>query len=97
MGGAVRTHRYRITISGGLDESERELFEDFDIQPSARDTVLTGELDQAALHGTLSRIRWLGLELVEVRRLSTTPAEDEDPAPSVPRSARSARRGLPAA
>jgi len=70
MGGAVRTHRYRITISGGLDESERELFEDFDIQSSARDTVLTGELDQAALHGTLSRIRWLGLELVEVRRLS---------------------------
>ena len=66
----MRTHRYRITISGGLNESEREMFEDFDIQSSATDTVLTGELDQAALYGALNRIRWLGRELVEVRRLS---------------------------
>jgi hypothetical protein len=37
-----------------------------------RDTVLSGVVpDQAALHGVLSRIEAMGLELVEVRRLPT--------------------------
>ena len=36
------------------------------------ETVLRGEsLDQAALHGVLERVRELGLELLEVRRLPT--------------------------
>jgi len=37
-----------------------------------RDTVLSGVVpDQAALHGILSRIEAMGLELVEVRRVPT--------------------------
>ena len=37
-----------------------------------RDTVLSGVVpDQAALHGILSRIESMGLELVEVRRVPT--------------------------
>jgi hypothetical protein len=32
-------------------------------------TVLTGSLDQAALHGVLAEIAALGLVLVEVRRV----------------------------
>jgi len=37
-----------------------------------RDTVLRGVVpDQAALHGILSRIEAMGLELVEVRRVPT--------------------------
>jgi hypothetical protein len=39
------------------------------------ETVLHGELvDQAALHGVLDRVRALGLELMEVRRLPTNDA-----------------------
>ena len=66
----MRTYRYRITVSGGLDETGREVFEDFNIQAEGANSVLTADLDQAALYGALNRIRWLGLELVEVRRLA---------------------------
>jgi hypothetical protein len=69
-GGDVRTHRYRITISGGLDEAGREVLADFAIEPDGGDTVLIRDLDQAALYGALNRIQWLGLDLVEVRRLA---------------------------
>lgn len=62
------TRRYRITIAGHLGEAGREAFTDFDIERKGPDTVLAGDLDQAALHGALSRILSLGLELVELRR-----------------------------
>jgi hypothetical protein len=68
MGGTVRTHRYRITISGGLGDIGREAFEDFLVEPNGTYTVLVGDLDQAALHGALNRLLSLGLELVELRR-----------------------------
>ena len=66
----MRTHSYRITISGGLGEIGREAFSDFRIETDGGDTVLIGTLDQAALYGTLNRILSLGFELVELRRLS---------------------------
>ena len=66
----MRTHRYRITVAGGLDEAGREAFGDFEIEPHGTNTVLTGDLDQAALHGALNRIQSLGLELLEARRLT---------------------------
>jgi hypothetical protein len=69
----MRTHRYRITVSGRLDETGREAFGDFDIRPDGADTVLTADLDQAALHGALNRIGQLGLDLVQVCRLSDEP------------------------
>ena len=71
----MRTHSYRITIAGGLGEIGREAFGDFRIEADGGDTVLTGNLDQAALYGTLNRILSLGFELVELRRLpaGTTP------------------------
>ncbi|GID25544.1 hypothetical protein [Paractinoplanes brasiliensis] len=34
---------------------------------------LSGEMDQSALHGVLERIRFLGLELIDVRRTPGTP------------------------
>jgi hypothetical protein len=66
----MRAHRYRITISGGLGETLREALADLDITRDGPNTVLTGDLDQAALHGALDRIQALGLELVEVHRLA---------------------------
>jgi hypothetical protein len=66
----VRTHRYRITIAGGLGEIGREAFADFAIETNSANTVLTGTLDQAALYGALNRILALGMELVELSRLN---------------------------
>jgi hypothetical protein len=65
----VRTYRYRITISGELSETGREVFSDFRIECHGTYTVLVGDLDQAAVFGTLHRIRALGLELLGLERL----------------------------
>ena len=68
--GDVRTHTYRITIAGGLGEIGREAFSNFRVEANSTDTVLIGELDQAALYGTLNRILSLGFELLALRRLT---------------------------
>ena len=65
----MRTHRYRITIAGRLGPAAKEAFASFDITPDGLATALASEMDQAALHGALNRIRALGLELVGVDRL----------------------------
>jgi len=65
----LRTHRYRITISGRLGPAAIEAFASFDITLEGLATALASEMDQAALHGALNRIRSLGLELVGVDRL----------------------------
>jgi hypothetical protein len=73
MGGTVRTHRYRIAVAGGLGEIGREAFAEFLIEANGSNTVLIGDLDQAALYGALNQILSLGLELVEVSRLPAGP------------------------
>ncbi len=65
----MRTHSYRITIAGGLGEIGREAFGDFRIESNGINTVLTAEMDQAALSGALNRIMALGIELLELRCL----------------------------
>ena len=61
--------RFEIRIAGELDETSAAAFAHVDITYHGGDTVVTGELDQAGLHGVLERIRALGLDLVEVRRI----------------------------
>jgi hypothetical protein len=39
-------------------------------------TVLTADLAQSGLHALLDRVRDLGLELVDIRQMSTPPAEE---------------------
>ena len=76
LSGLVPTE-YLLAQVGNVDVAEQELR-----------TVLSGHfVDQAELHGFLERLRSLGLEVVEVRRVVAA-AEDEpagdDPPTSEP-------------
>jgi hypothetical protein len=73
----VRAHRYRIIVCGRLGQVYWEAFGGLQVKPSGAYTTLTGDLDQAALHGVLDRILTLALELelVEITRL---PPPDAD-------------------
>jgi hypothetical protein len=63
--------QYEISVRGHLGETMLSAFPALRAQPSGENTVLTGALpDQAALYGVLAEIEDLGLELIEVRRLS---------------------------
>ena len=60
---------YRIRFKGHLDEHWLRWFEELTVsQKPNGETVVSGEMDQAALHGVLNRIRDLGLELISVQR-----------------------------
>jgi hypothetical protein len=64
------TARYEIHIRGRVGPELAEVFEGLNAEVQPVETVLHGEIvDQAALHGVLDRVRALGLELTEVRRL----------------------------
>jgi len=73
-GDLVETDRhfatYQIRVKGHLDQRWTRWFEDFEIELSSNgETIISGPvMDQAALHGTLNRIRDLGLELISVER-----------------------------
>jgi hypothetical protein len=61
---------YQIRIRGRLGRTIRAAFPALRAEKQGEDTLLAGVLaDQAALHGVLTQIEALGLELVEVRRL----------------------------
>ena len=66
----MRARRYRITVCGRLGEVGHEAFGEFDIVSDGTNTELTGDLDQAALYGTLNRIWALGLELAGITLLA---------------------------
>jgi hypothetical protein len=62
---------YQIRIRGRLGRTIRAAFPALRAEVQGEDTLLAGILaDQAALHGVLTQIEALGLELVEVRRPS---------------------------
>jgi hypothetical protein len=59
--------KYEIRVRGALTARVATALEELAVCP---ELVLRGTLvDQAALHGALGRIRDLGLELVDVRRI----------------------------
>jgi hypothetical protein len=73
--GGMATARYAFRIRGrASDEALAALREELEVEvevhPEPTSTAIRGWLpDQAALYGMLTRIRLLGLELLEVRRL----------------------------
>jgi hypothetical protein len=70
----AKASQYEIHIGGLLSERLLAAFPELHARALGRVTVLVGDLsDQAALHGVLSRIESLGLELLEVRRNGSQP------------------------
>ena len=68
---------YRICIKGHLDERSLRYFEGlFLSQTPAGETIISGAMDQAALHGVLNRIRDLGLMLIDVQLIQSNDDRD---------------------
>jgi len=64
---------YEFRIIGRVSDSLLASFDGLEAEYAPAATVLHGtQLDQAALHGILERVRELGLELVEVRQVNGT-------------------------
>jgi hypothetical protein len=59
---------YEVRIAGQLDETPITAFADLAVISRGEVTVITGQFDQAALHGLLEMIRSLGVDLLEARR-----------------------------
>jgi hypothetical protein len=63
----TESRRYRIVVRGRLSSRFGSAFEGLELEPGVGETALTGDFtDQAQLHGVLSRLRDLGIELVSV-------------------------------
>jgi hypothetical protein len=63
------TFKYEVRVLGRVGPAAREAFADFHVHVEPIATVLSGDLDQAALHGLMERVQGLGLELVDVHRV----------------------------
>ena len=72
----------RITVRGRLTERLAAAFDGMTLMPRNGATDLVGEVvDQAQLHGLLTRIRDLGLELESMGVVDTDPDAAIDSAP----------------
>ena len=69
MSGTAPSAGYEIRVEGILDQRWTAWFEGLEITSDHSQTVISGPVDQAALHGLLNRVCDLGLVLVSVRRL----------------------------
>ena len=71
---------YEIRVAGHLSANWAARFEGLSMQHEPEgETVLSGSLDQAALHGVLVRIRDLGLNLISVNRVEAGDPTDDTP------------------
>lgn len=68
---------YEIRVAGTVPDQDLKDMGAV-ILPNHVNTVLYGISDQAALYGLLARLRALGLEVVEVRRVHEPVAEIDD-------------------
>ena len=65
----MKQQRYEIQVEGHLTVDWSDWFEGLTIRQEAEgETILSGPLDQAALHGILAKVRDLGLVLIAVNQ-----------------------------
>jgi len=78
---------YEIRIDGHLGEHWSAWFDGLTLtHESDGTTTLRGAVDQAGLHGLLSRVRDLGVTLISVKAIDVLlPAQPSD-APQIPKS-----------
>ena len=71
---------YEIRVKGHIGDSWSSWFEGLTIRhEESGETLLSGPLvDEAALHGVLMKIRDLGLPLLEVKRVATSIATNDE-------------------
>jgi hypothetical protein len=74
---------YTIRINGHLGAAVLSAFPALAPQHHGTHTVLTGLLDQSALYGVLAEIEALGLDLLEIQRLThrTSPEPGDQRSP----------------
>ena len=66
----MQQQHYEIRVEGHLAVDWSDWFEGLTVhQEASGETVLSGSLDQAALHGVLAKVRDLGLALLTVQRM----------------------------
>ena len=71
---------YEIRLKGRISDSLLASFDGLDADFEPAETVLrASQLDQAALHGVLERVRALGLELIEIRQVRPGKSGTEHP------------------
>jgi len=64
---------YEIRVTGHLSANWASRFEGLSMRHEPKgETVLSGLLDQAALHGALMKIRDMGLNLIAVNRVEAS-------------------------
>jgi hypothetical protein len=68
--GGPHDMRYDVTIMGEPGDLLRSAFSDVAVRRVPGMTVLSADLDQAALHGLLGRVADFGIELVGVQRVA---------------------------
>lgn len=63
--------QYEVRIAGPVDGTSRLALEDLGLPVTSGTlfVLICGEMDQPLLHGLLARVRALGLQLEEVRRM----------------------------
>jgi hypothetical protein len=65
----MKQQYYEIRVEGHLTADWSDWFTGLTVRQEANgETILSGPLDQAALHGVLAKVRDLGLVLVAVNR-----------------------------
>ena len=71
---------FEIRVAGHLSENWAARFEGLSMRHEPEgETVLSGMLDQAALHGVLVKIRSLGLNLISINRVEVGEPTDDTP------------------